>query len=70
MDIETRIQELLMKASPVNDNSSKIKDDCISQTRDILGCIDIKGNNNIVIKFDWLTLFSLLWLIGALLITH
>ena len=67
MNIETRIQELLMKASPVNDNGSKNKNDCISQTRDILGCIDIKGNNNIVIKFDWLTLLSLFWLIGALL---
>ena len=70
MNIESRIQELLMKASPVNDNDTKTENDCISRTRDIFGCIDIKGNHNIVIKFDWLTVFSLLWLIGALLITH
>lgn len=59
-----------MKASPVNDNGSEIKNDCISGTRDIFGCIEIKGNNNIVIKFDWLALISFFWLIGALLITH
>lgn len=70
MDIESRIQELLMKASPVNDNNFPKENDCISKTRGILGCIDIKGNNNIVIKFDWFTLFSLLWLLSALLLAH
>ncbi|MEE6206617.1 MAG: hypothetical protein VZR95_01005 [Alphaproteobacteria bacterium] len=70
MDIEARIREILMKTAPINDNYLNSDYNSNINKNQPLGYINIHGNNNIVIKIDWVFLASLLLLIGAFLFSR
>ena len=65
MDIEARIREILMKTAPTNDNYLNINHDGKIGKTQPLGYINIQGNNNIVVKIDWVFFATLLLLIGT-----
>lgn len=65
MDIEARIREILMKTAPTNDNYLNINHDSKINKTQPLGYINIQGNNNIVVKIDWVFFATLLLLIGT-----
>lgn len=67
MDMETRIKEILMRATPTNDNNHQNTANRYLQDKQLLSAIDIRGNNNVVIKIDWISFISVLFLICALI---
>ena len=70
MDIDARIREILMRSAPVNDNCICTKDDSNNKYKQPLGYVSIQGNNNVVIKIDWMALASVLLLLIALTVHH
>lgn len=70
MDIDARIREILMRSAPVNDNCICTKDDSNNKNKQPLGYVTIQGNNNVVIKIDWVAIASVLLLLVALMTHH
>ncbi|MBO6281524.1 MAG: hypothetical protein J6N49_03215 [Alphaproteobacteria bacterium] len=54
-----------MKTAPTNDNYLNINHDSKINKTQPLGYINIQGNNNIVVKIDWVFFATLLLLIGT-----
>lgn len=55
MDIDARIQEILLRSSPVNDNNTQNYDTCNPNLKTTNSGINIVGNNNIIISSSVLT---------------
>jgi len=70
MDIDARIREILMRSAPTNDNYLNPNIDSKANKTQPLGYINIQGNNNIVVKIDWVFLASVLLFISAFIFSR
>lgn len=61
MSLDSQIQEILMRSTPINDNTPRLQDGCKNINNTLTG-INIVGDNNIIISsgiFSIVTIFML-----------